>query len=210
MMRLWIYSSTLAFSLGLVFNLAIANRVFGQNCPRLVNYMIDSQGRCIDLDNWGSTTTPVPSRGSSTPAPSGGSTVSEIALDERLYPGKDLPYSKTVSLGDRNNITAIGVLTDWWQKRPTEIRVYESNRGQKGKLVGSADFSTYSDRVCGPQFNRKCRWSDDDESHAVAQLLVPITTPVTTSEVVVEVNGLLDRANEYVLLMGIRVVYSGS
>lgn len=191
MIRFLIRVSAIAIGLGSASTAVVAQH----ECPNLSNYLLDELGNCIDLDNWKP----------ASPTVTEGSLLDEISLDVgALYPGKDLPFQKVIAL-DNNNLSAIGVLTDWWQKRPTRIQVYEWQDGARGKLLGEARFPTYLENVCGPQFDRRCEWSEHDQSSAIAQLIVPLNEAVTSNAIAIEVDGLLSPANKYVLLMGIRL-----
>ncbi len=128
----------------------------------------------------------------------------QIKIDKDLYPDRDLPYLETITLAQDQEIEAVGIITDWWQKRPTEVRVYEGENGQKIRLLGSGGFFTYLDRVCGKSFDSKCEYPDVDGSDT-AQLRVDLSQPATVSELIVEVDGLLSPENEFVILKGIRI-----
>ena len=125
----------------------------------------------------------------------------ETEMKKSLYPDRDLPHSEIIEIGNLSNLDAVGIITDWWQKRPTKIEIYEWENNQKGKLLGIAEFTSYLENICGPQFNSKCEYPKASK----AQLKVPINSPVTTTSIVVEIDGLLSPPNEFVLLMGIRI-----
>jgi len=130
--------------------------------------------------------------------------LTRVNLNESLYPGRDLPYRTVINIGTYQRLVAVGVLTDWWQKRPTQIRIYEFRNGRKGALIGTGQFPTYLDRVCGLRFNRKCQVPDRRGS-GTALLPVRINSTTNPSAIVVEIDGLLSRENEYVILKGINV-----
>ncbi len=125
----------------------------------------------------------------------------EIKMDKSLHPENDLPHSEIIEIGNLSNLDAVGIITDWWQKRPTKIEVYEWESNHKGKLLGVGEFTSYLDNICGTQFNSKCEYPKADKG----QLKVPINSPVTTTAIMVEIDGLLSPPNQYVLLMGIRI-----
>ncbi|MEM9542445.1 MAG: hypothetical protein AAGA60_23505 [Cyanobacteria bacterium P01_E01_bin.42] len=136
--------------------------------------------------------------------PPGARVIKTENMDESLYPGLDLPYRTKVVLEASQSVVGVGILTDWWQKRPTRIQVYEVQNGRRGKLLGRGEFPEYLDRICGRQFNSKCEYPDRNGS-ARAELKIPFTESSTVGEIEVELDGLLSEPNEYVLLFGVRV-----
>ena len=128
--------------------------------------------------------------------------VNEMSLDKSLYPETHLPYEVEMELGSNIQLKTIGVLTDWWKKRPIEILVYDYSSGVKGKLLGSKRFSTYLDNVCGDTFNETCEYPDNQGS-ATAELKVKVSGKA--SAIKVQLVGLLSAANKFVILKGIRV-----
>ncbi|MDE1464298.1 hypothetical protein [Spartinivicinus poritis] len=127
--------------------------------------------------------------------------ITEVNVDERMYPNASAHFSKTVDLGNEQLVSSVGFLTDWWQKRPTEIRVYEANNGEKGRLIGYKQFFTYLDKVCGSNFASKCK----HPQNPVARLTVPVYS--TVSSIVVEADGLLSKPNEFAILKSIQVYH---
>lgn len=126
--------------------------------------------------------------------------IAEKALNERLHPSATTIFSTTVDLGEAQPIRAVGVLTDWWRKRPTEIRVYDNSTGTKGEMIGYAHFPNYLNAICGEHFNETCRYPENP----VGRLTVKSRGYV--SSVVVEAHGLLDAANEYAYFSGVQVL----
>lgn len=127
MIRFLIGVSAIAIGLGSASTAVVAQ----QECPHLSNYMLDEFGNCVDLDRWNP----------SAPTVTEGRLLDEISLDVgALYPGKDLPWQTVIDLDKNTNVSEIGILTDWWQKRPTRIQVYEWQDGKRGKFLGGARF----------------------------------------------------------------------
>ncbi|RDH41399.1 hypothetical protein [Zooshikella ganghwensis] len=126
--------------------------------------------------------------------------VTAVDIDQRLYPSSNTIFSTTVDLDQPQQISAIGLLTDWWQKRPTEVRVYENNNGVKGKLLGSEQFLTYDNGVCGSNYNAKCNASTNN----IGRLFVPAAA--TVSSIIVEAHGLLSIPNGYAWVKGVQLL----
>ncbi|MBP0021555.1 MAG: hypothetical protein J7647_28880 [Cyanobacteria bacterium SBLK] len=172
----------------------------------------DLHGGNVHMEDWSqnceaSATTPANLPSSPAIAsgfPAGARIVKTANMDESLYPGRDLPYRTKIDLEGSQNVVGVGILTDWWQKRPTRIQVYEVQNGRRGKLLGRGEFPEYLDRICGRQFNRKCEYPDRDGS-ARAELKIPFTAIATVEEIEVELDGLLSEPNEFVILFGVRV-----
>ncbi|MCP4370438.1 MAG: hypothetical protein GY797_20350, partial [Deltaproteobacteria bacterium] len=113
-----------------------------------------------------------------------------------------LPHTEVFSIEDFSKITSVGILTDWWQKRPTKIKVYEWENDRKGEMVGSRDYPHYLTLICGEDFLTQCSYPDKNGS-ATAQLLIPIET--NTQKIAVVLDGLLSAPNKYVIFKGIRL-----
>ena len=128
--------------------------------------------------------------------------IKEKSINKSLYPETHLPFKVEIELADRTDIKSVGVLTDWWSKRPVEILVYDYSYGEKGKLLGSQRFPDYLDNVCGYEFNETCEYPDKKGS-ATAELRVKVSGKV--SAIQVKLVGLLSAPNKYVILKGIRV-----
>ncbi len=126
--------------------------------------------------------------------------IAEVSLNERLYPSATNIFSTTVDLDSAQDITAVGLLTDWWQKRPTEVRVYDNSTGTKGSLLGSTEFFSYDNSICGSDYSSTCKYPDN----SVGRLMVDVSG--TVSSVVVEAHGLLSSANGFAQINGVQVL----
>lgn len=131
--------------------------------------------------------------------------IEEVPLNKKLYPvvtsdGLDTFFSKVIPLDSGTYVGFVGLITDWWQKRPTEIRVYEWTNGKKGKLMALKQFLQYDDAVCGDDFQQYCSYPDNPQG----RLTVPVNA-VVGSSIVVEIDGLLSIANEYAILKSLQV-----
>jgi hypothetical protein len=128
--------------------------------------------------------------------------VTEINIHERLFPDAETIYSKNIELDSPQLISEIGLLTDWWMKRPTEVRVYKNNNGEKGAIIGYKQFLNYNANVCGADFESVCKYPEN----GVARLMVTINEqPFVSDSVIVEVDGLLDVNNGYAIIKSFQV-----
>ena len=128
--------------------------------------------------------------------------ITEVNINERLYPDAELIYSKSIKLDSPHLISEVGLLTDWWMKRPTEIRVYKNNNGDKGALIGYQQFPNYTANVCGVDFESVCKYPEN----GVARLMVNIQEqPFVSDSIIVELDGLLDKHNEYTIIKSLQV-----
>lgn len=71
-------------------------------------------------------------------------------------------------------------------------------------MLGSGQFLSYLDNVCGYQFDSKCEYPDRQGS-ATAQLNVQINPRTAPTDILIEIDGLLSPANEFVILKAIRL-----
>eukprot|EP01024_Parvocaulis_polyphysoides_P031138 TRINITY_DN28221_c0_g4_i1.p2 TRINITY_DN28221_c0_g4~~TRINITY_DN28221_c0_g4_i1.p2 ORF type:complete len:151 (-),score=12.92 TRINITY_DN28221_c0_g4_i1:505-957(-) len=124
--------------------------------------------------------------------------LTEVVLNQNLFPGSVL--SQELSLDSAQFVKSVALLTDWWQKRPTEIRVYKVNNGVKGELITLKQFLKYDDMVCGDNFDEKCVYPENP----VGRLTVPLNKLI--EKVLVEVDGLLSVPNEYAILKSLQLL----
>lgn len=120
------------------------------------------------------------------------SVVAEAEINRRLYPGER--HQEVIALQGTTFVKSVDLLSDWWQKRPTEIRVYEANGREKGELIGYQQFLTYDDQLCGSDYKSKCSYPEAP----VSKLSVPVNR--NASRILVEIEGLLSKPNEFAIL----------
>ncbi|MEM9103550.1 MAG: hypothetical protein AAGB12_14650 [Pseudomonadota bacterium] len=129
--------------------------------------------------------------------------LADVSINERMYPDPNSHFSKVIDLQNEQLVSSVSLLTDWWQKRPTEIRVYravDSANGKiKGKLIGMQEFLTYDNMVCGNDYQSLCSYPDAP----VGQLIVPVYA--NAKSMIVEIDGLLSPANGFVILQSLLV-----
>merc|ERR1711988_1839809 len=100
----------------------------------------------------------------------------------------------------------MGVLSDWWQKRPTSIRVCGDDIPFTHQCA-TKTFAHYASHICGPRGTDKCEYKGSESSpEAVAQMRVPISFNKPMSRIRVTLGGLLSAPNKFVILKGIKVV----
>ena len=128
------------------------------------------------------------------------SVLMEDSINQRLQPDASTHFSHTMTLDSAKLVTSVGVVTDWWQKRPTEIRVYENNNGEKGRLLGSKQYLNYLKNVCGDDFKSVCKYPENP----TARLTAPVNA--TVDSVIVEVDGLLSAANGYTIIDSLQLL----
>lgn len=136
--------------------------------------------------------------------PVGTKVIKTVDINQRLYPSQDLPYCMRINLEATNPLVGVGILTDWWQKRPKKIQVFELQKQQRVKLLGCEEFPDYLNAICGQEFDSKCEHPDRDGS-SKAELKVPFDAIVMAREIEIELDGLLNEPNEFVLFFGVRV-----
>lgn len=132
-----------------------------------------------------------------------GTLLVEQSIDLSLYPpnktpagAQSFPRLISVSLGGTHAVREVVVLTDWWQKRPKRIVVFD----QDGRSLGGGEFETYTANVCGENGDEACEYP----ARPTAQLRVRCDGG-QASAITLFVNGLLDPANQFVILQGVRV-----
>lgn len=126
-----------------------------------------------------------------------------VDVPMKLFPDTGLRFEQLVLLNNPRTITSVGVRTDWWRKRPTEVAVYEAVNGQKGRLIGYQQFPNYLNTICGINFDAPCSFPDVDGS-ATAELRVGVEN-IQTDRIIIEIDGLLSIANGSVNLKGFAV-----
>jgi hypothetical protein len=124
-------------------------------------------------------------------------------VPQRLYPEEGLKFEQQLLLDTPRTLTSVGVRTDWWQKRPTQVSIYTVENGQKGSLIGYQLFPDYLDSICGINFDSLCSYPDVEGS-SVAELRVELEN-IQTDRIIVEIDGLRDLANKFVILNGFSI-----
>ena len=126
--------------------------------------------------------------------------IEEFEANLSLYPKKHLPHTQPFTLDLQNkSVTKLVVLSDWWQKRPTSIVV---KCGEK--VVGNSSFLTRDNNNCGVNGDEVCEYPRNPTSHFVVPInssLIPKSSNVRLSVII---DGLLDPANEYVIIQGFK------
>lgn len=129
---------------------------------------------------------------------SSGSVISTTELNKRLYPpeihSSVINFSSTVSVGH------VDLISDWWLKRPTSIKVYENRDGQKGELLAEKEFLTYDKQVCGDDYQSLCSYPDAPHSRLSLEL-----GGRSVAGIIVDIEGLLSAGNKFALLKKIIV-----
>jgi len=93
-------------------------------------------------------------------------------------------------------VTEVVVLSDWFSKRPKKITVFDATNNQ----IGQSIFPTYNNMLCGENGDEMCDWPDQ----ATSLMRVYFDQPIMASQLVVEVDGLL-QPDGVALLEGVRV-----
>ncbi len=137
------------------------------------------------------------------PSTDRGSLIVEQSIDLSLFPptrtpagAQSFPRLISVSLGGAHAVNEVVLLTDWWQKRPKRVIVFD----QDGRSLGIGEFDTYTANVCGENGDETCEYP----ARPTAQLRVRCNGG-TASAISLFVNGLLDPANQFVIIQGVRV-----
>jgi len=95
-------------------------------------------------------------------------------------PTNRLPHTIELDLKQAQDVEEVIVMSDWWQKRPTFIRVCDYDL-QRGTLTSAhcttRKFPTYTKNACGPHGDAKCAYhGSETEPSAISQLRVPLRT----------------------------------
>lgn len=120
------------------------------------------------------------------------------SINQRLYPGSI--FTHYINFGSRTFFKNVDLITDWWQKRPTEIRVYQMVDGEKGPLIDVGQYPEYLSQICGPDYNSQCSYPDA----ADARLSVDFEGELADG-IVIEIEGLLSAPNKFAILKRIEV-----
>ena len=86
-------------------------------------------------------------------------------------------------------ITEVVVGSDWWMKRPTQIRVLDD----AGNVLGEQTFLTRTTMVCGSNGDELCEYPERPTS--LLRIYPDATRPVPN--IVIEIDGLLSLDNRY-------------
>lgn len=132
-----------------------------------------------------------------------GARLNYFDVSQDIYPEEGLEFERLLLLDAPRTITSVGVRTDWWQKRPTQVAIYTVENGQKGRLIGYQQFPEYLNTVCGFNFDSRCS-APDVEGSATAELRVAVEN-IQTDRIIVEIDGIRSITNEFVILKGFSV-----
>ena len=127
-----------------------------------------------------------------------GTTLAQIDTNARLYPGDILSVS--IDLGKNALVKYIDVYTDWWSKRPKNIRVFSAINGMKGPLLQEMLVETRDDQLCGADYQSQCTHPEAP----VARLVVELPTLTRISSIIVEADGNLGGSFSFVFDLGVR------
>lgn len=131
--------------------------------------------------------------------------IAEVTINRHLYPvavttdpqASTLPDKIKINFGKAYTVNEVIVLSDWWQKRPKEIRVFND----QNELIGSADFPVYVDANCGETGRKKCAYPANPTSF----LKIPVKSTKETSRIIIRTDKLLSEDNEFAIIKGVRV-----
>lgn len=132
-----------------------------------------------------------------------GALLNYFNVPQDLYPNEGLQFEQLLLLDSPSTLTSVGVRTDWWQKRPTQVAIYTVENGQKGRLIGYQQFPEYLNTICGFNFDSPCS-APDVEGSATAELRIAVEN-IQTDRVIVEIDGLRSIANQFVILKGFSI-----
>ncbi|NRA46807.1 MAG: hypothetical protein HRU09_17810 [Oligoflexales bacterium] len=116
-------------------------------------------------------------------------TLATAEPNTRIYPQET--YTNTMLLSENSYIKYIDIFTDWFNKRPTNIRVYALVGNEKGELLGEQSFTSRSDTICGADFLSTCSFPEAP----IARLVVELDTLKQASAVIIEIDGILGNAS---------------
>ena len=130
-----------------------------------------------------------------------GVTINRLDLSPRvtLLNSQNDTFSQEIMIPSGSYVRYFDLYTDWFDKRPTIVRVYKSVNGAKGDLIAEQSFAVRDDLVCGENYDATC--TDVDQ----ARLTVEVQPLMLLEEegVIFETDGFLD--GETVLIFGIGV-----
>ncbi|MFK7824785.1 MAG: hypothetical protein AB8G05_11545 [Oligoflexales bacterium] len=125
-----------------------------------------------------------------------GFSVSILELNTNIPLGAD-PIDIEFNLDQVSYVKYVDIYTDWFSKRPTDIKVYHSVDGAKGALIAEKNFPTRDDQICGEDFQSPCTYPEAP----VSRLTVELNKMYQLSEVIVEVSGLLSQSQGFAIVM---------
>lgn len=129
-----------------------------------------------------------------------GSSKTEISINGTYPDGGSFDFVFHVRQGQL--IESIGVESDWWLKRPTQIEVFDGDQ-----KVASGTFTTHRQNICGPTFDQECSYPDVDGS-AISTLIVPMNYRPKSENLRIHISGLLSKDNMYVILRNLLINYA--
>ena len=103
-------------------------------------------------------------------------------------------------------VNAVHIESDWWNKRPTYIKVYEKSwNGSKGRKLASEKISKRDTKICGDQnraingdvrsflksYKRECKYRPNTRHHAPSSLLTIPVGEYVKEGIIVEIKGSL-------------------
>ena len=109
------------------------------------------------------------------------------------------PIDVSLNLDQASYVRYVDVYTDWWSKRPTDVRVYQLVDGVKGDLIAEMNFPKRDDQICGPDYQSACSFPEAP----VSRLTIELDKLYLLSSVVVEVGGLLGQAQGFAIIMDV-------
>lgn len=121
---------------------------------------------------------------------------SEVKVSHGIEKGV---HTEFIQLNAAAVIDSVDIITDWWMKRPTEVRIYNVINGNKGDLIAIKQFAEYNNHVCGDDFAKLCEYPTSPS----AKLHIEVTA--TMDAIIVEVDGLLDINNQFAIIESIVV-----
>ena len=108
----------------------------------------------------------------------------------------DPPIDVAFNLAQTSYVRFVDVYTDWWSKRPTDIKVYQSIEGVKGELIAEQNFPTRDDQICGVDYLSTCSATEAP----VSRLTVTLDKLYAFDAVIVEVGGLLGQSQGFSII----------
>lgn len=117
----------------------------------------------------------------------------------RLFKSQNDQFSREIILPADSYVRYFDLYTDWWTKRPTKIKIYKSENGQKADLIAEMDFPVHAKNLCGGNYDALC--TDTDKARLTVEL--PTLTLLESNAVIFETEGFLD--DESVIIWGIGV-----
>ena len=125
-----------------------------------------------------------------------GLSVSMIEVNTNLPLGA-APIDIEFNLTQTSYVKYVDIYTDWFAKRPTDIKVYHSVDGAKGELIAERNFPTRDDQICGEDFLSPCTFPEAP----VSRLTVELDKLYYLDSVIVEVGGLLSEDQGFAIIM---------